>query len=123
MSWPTKHWRASTPPSAARPRSRPHRLVARSTADEEPARFSVRAFVLTWGELETWWTHYDVDELAADLTDEQIAAFFAAVEGTAAFADRAPHRPCGRTAGPAAAARPLNRRPGAARRGRAHLVV
>lgn len=57
-------------------------------ADEEPARFSVRAFVLTWGEMEAWWTHYDVDELAAELTDEQIEAFFAAVEGTVAFADR-----------------------------------
>ena len=57
-------------------------------ADEEPVRFSVRAFVLTWGEMEAWWTHYDVDELAAELTDEQIAAFVAAVEGTVAFADR-----------------------------------
>jgi len=56
--------------------------------DEGPTRFSVRAFVLTWGELDAWWTHYDVDELATDLTDEQIEAFFAAVEGTMAFADR-----------------------------------
>ena len=29
-----------------------------------------------------------MDELATDLTDEQIEAFFAAVEGTMAFADR-----------------------------------
>ena len=42
----------------------------------------------TWGDLEAWWTHYDVDELAAELTDDQIAAFIAAVEGTVAFADR-----------------------------------
>ncbi|RWU83610.1 chromosome partitioning protein ParB [Janibacter hoylei PVAS-1] len=56
--------------------------------DAGPARFSVRAFVLTWGGLDAWWTHYDVDELATDLTDEQIEVFFAAVEGTMAFADR-----------------------------------
>ena len=29
-----------------------------------------------------------MDELAAELTDDQIAAFIAAVEGTVAFADR-----------------------------------
>jgi ParB family chromosome partitioning protein len=48
----------------------------------------VRAFVLTWGDLEAWWTHYDVDELAVELTDEQAEAFFAAVEGTTEFADQ-----------------------------------
>lgn len=60
----------------------------RVDGDDAPARFSVRAFVLTWGDLEAWWTHYDVDELAAELTDEQIEAFFAAVAGTVEFADR-----------------------------------
>ncbi|MFZ2481737.1 MAG: chromosome partitioning protein ParB, partial [Propioniciclava sp.] len=34
------------------------------------ARYAVRAFVLTWTELDSWWLHYDLDELAAQLTDE-----------------------------------------------------
>ena len=68
---------------AAKPAARSRRPV---DADEQPARFSVRAFVLTWGDMEAWWTHYDVDELATELTDEQIAAFFTTVEGTVAFA-------------------------------------
>lgn len=56
--------------------------------DEEPTRYPLRAFVLTWGDLEAWWTHYDVDELAVELTNEQAEAFFATVEGTTEFADR-----------------------------------
>lgn len=56
--------------------------------DAEPARYPVRAFVLLWTELEDWWTHYDVAELAAALSDEQIASFLSTVEGTAAFADQ-----------------------------------
>lgn len=58
------------------------------TENDQPARFPVRAFALTWSDMETWWTHYDVDELAAELTDEQAEAFFATVEGTTEFADR-----------------------------------
>ncbi len=50
------------------------------------ARYSVRAFVLTWDDLIAWWTHYDTDELAAQLTDEQAESFFATVEGTVQFA-------------------------------------
>lgn len=46
-------------------------------------RYPVRAFVLTWGELFEWWTHYDLDELAEQLTDDQAQAFYATAEGTA----------------------------------------
>ena len=60
----------------------------RITEDDQPPRFPVRAFILTWGDMEAWWTHYDVDELAAELTDEQVEAFFATVEGTTEFAGR-----------------------------------
>ena len=60
----------------------------RTTEDDQPARFPVRAFVLTWGDMDGWWTHYDVDELAAELTDEQVEAFFATVAGTTEFADQ-----------------------------------
>lgn len=56
--------------------------------DEEPARYPVRAFTLLWTELENWWDHYDVAELADALSDEQIASFRATVEGTTAFADQ-----------------------------------
>lgn len=50
------------------------------------ARYAVRAFVLTWTELDSWWLHYDLDELAAQLTEEQAEAFYATAEGTRQFA-------------------------------------
>ncbi|QWF22201.1 ParB N-terminal domain-containing protein [Nocardioides sp. LMS-CY] len=55
--------------------------------DGEPARYPVRAFVLTWGELDQWWTHYDAEHLAAELSDEQIESFLATAEGTSRFAE------------------------------------
>jgi len=75
---------ASKASKAKKPAS-PRRRI---TEDDQPARFPVRAFVLTWGDMEAWWTHYDVDELAAELTDEQVEAFFATVAGTTEFADQ-----------------------------------
>lgn len=81
----------------ATPKRRP------AAEDERPARYPVRAFVLTWGDLEAWWTHYDVDELAVELTDEQAEAFFATVEGTIEFADQL------RTARTTVAAEPAGR--------------
>lgn len=70
---------------ARKPPAPSHRRI---TDNDQPARFPVRAFVLTWGDMEAWWTHYDVDELAAELTDEQIETFFTTVEGTTEFADQ-----------------------------------
>ncbi|WP_294179624.1 ParB N-terminal domain-containing protein [uncultured Schumannella sp.] len=58
-----------------------------SASETEPARWPVRAFVATWTELADWWTHYDADVLANDLTDEQIASFLATADGTSTFAD------------------------------------
>lgn len=55
---------------------------------EEPARYPVRAFVLTWSELAGWWTHYDAGQLAVELSDEQITTFLTTVEGTSMFADQ-----------------------------------
>jgi ParB family chromosome partitioning protein len=63
---------------------RPLPLVS---GDGEPVRYPVRAFVQTWGELTDWWTHYDADILAAQLTGEQIDNFFLTADGTARFAD------------------------------------
>lgn len=51
-----------------------------------PVKYPVRAFVLTWTELDTWWEYYDLDELAARLSVEQAEAFYAVAEGTARFA-------------------------------------
>lgn len=47
-----------------------------------------RRFVLIWDELDVWWTHYDADTLADELTPEQVTAFLAVVDGSVAFADR-----------------------------------
>ena len=52
----------------------------------EPVRYPVRAFVQTWGELAGWWTHYDADDLAVHLTDEQVENFLTTAEGTSRFA-------------------------------------
>ena len=55
--------------------------------DAPPVRYPVRAFVQTWGELALWWTHYDIDALAAELTDEQYENFLTVAKATADFAD------------------------------------
>ncbi|GMA39687.1 hypothetical protein [Mobilicoccus caccae] len=55
--------------------------------DGQPVRYPLRAFVQTWGELANWWTHYDADTLATELTDEQFDNFLATVEGTTHFAE------------------------------------
>ncbi len=63
------------------------RPVPLTGVDGEPVRYPVRAFIHTWGELTEWWTHYDPDQLAAELTDEQIAGFLDTAEGTSRFAE------------------------------------
>lgn len=67
-----------------RPAPRPVPLIG---VDGEPVRYPVRAFIHTWGELTQWWTHYDPDQLAAELSDERIDAFLDTAEGTSRFAD------------------------------------
>ncbi|WP_147106557.1 ParB N-terminal domain-containing protein [Nesterenkonia populi] len=57
-------------------------------ADEVPRRYPTRAFWATWGELANWWTHYDPDQLAVELTDEQYRSFLSTVEATVAFAEK-----------------------------------
>ncbi|GAA4486946.1 ParB N-terminal domain-containing protein [Microbacterium panaciterrae] len=61
--------------------------AGKSTVTLVPERWSVRAFVTTWSELESWWLHFDVTSLAAALTDEQVTAFLATVDGSSEFAD------------------------------------
>lgn len=57
-------------------------------ADGTVVRYPVQAFVMTWDELVEWWLHYDIDELATALTDEQVDSFLRTAEGTSAFADQ-----------------------------------
>ncbi|MFV0307078.1 MAG: ParB N-terminal domain-containing protein [Desertimonas sp.] len=71
--------------AGARPRSRHHR----SEHPRQTRRYGVRAFVLTWGELDGWAEHYDPAEIGPALTAEQWAMFEATVAATTAFADAA----------------------------------
>lgn len=64
----------------------PRPTPAGRQGESGPVPYPVRAFVLTWNDLADWWTHYDFDQLAAELTDEQIDAFLATAEGTSRFA-------------------------------------
>ncbi|MHA6750829.1 ParB N-terminal domain-containing protein [Dermacoccus nishinomiyaensis] len=50
--------------------------------------WTVRSFVTIWGELDGWWTHYEPEVLAGDLTREQIDLFLTIADGTAQFAAR-----------------------------------
>lgn len=60
-----------------------------SPAEEPPPRrHSLRAFLLTWTELDGWTRHYDLDQLARELSKEEFARFDRVVTETAAFRDR-----------------------------------
>lgn len=60
---------------------------ARPTSSSDKTKLPVRAFVFLWGDLHDWWTHYDVAELAASLTDEQWDQFEETLAATIAFAE------------------------------------
>ncbi len=76
--------RANAMKKGKKPKPRPKPLVP---DDAPPVRYPVRAFVQTWGELALWWTHYDIDVLAVELTDDQYENFLTVAEATARFAD------------------------------------
>lgn len=52
----------------------------------KPAAWSARAFVLTWTELDDWWTHYDPAEIGATLTDSDWDTFERILASTNDFA-------------------------------------
>ena len=54
--------------------------------DDEP--WPVRAFVVTWTELDGWWRHFDVDDLALKLSAAEVELFLRAVDATSDFAER-----------------------------------
>lgn len=80
--------RATAATKKSKGRSRPRRPARLSGVDGEPVRYPVRAFVHTWGELTGWWTHYDPDQIAAELSTEQIESFLDTAQGTSRFADQ-----------------------------------
>ena len=47
--------------------------------------FPVRAFVRVWEDLDSWWTHFDVAAVAAELTDDQLEQFEATLASTVEF--------------------------------------
>ncbi len=71
----------------ARAQAGQNHLAPAPAGEADPARWPVRAFVATWSELADWWTHYDAEVLANELSDEQIASFLATADGTSTFAD------------------------------------
>ncbi|GAA2089084.1 ParB N-terminal domain-containing protein [Brevibacterium salitolerans] len=73
--------------AVTRAKNRPRRT--KKTAVPAPAGLTVwtaRSFVVIWGELADWWTHYDPAVLAGELTEEQIEMFLTIADGTARFA-------------------------------------
>ena len=50
-------------------------------------KLPIRAFVLQWSDLREWWLRFDLDEIAAELTDEQLEQFESTVAGTVEFAE------------------------------------
>ena len=72
--------------STGRPKPTPAKKPTSNTEDV-PVQYPVRAFVLTWTELDRWWDHYDPTVLAVELTGEQVATFLRVIEHTVAFAE------------------------------------
>ncbi|GEC97882.1 hypothetical protein KVA01_00370 [Kocuria varians] len=70
----------------ARAKAKPPRRKTGPAPVAGPAVWTTRSFLVIWGELTDWWTHYDPAQLAQDLTDEQIEMFLTIAAGTTAFA-------------------------------------
>lgn len=72
--------------AVARAKNRPHRTKNPTTPAAGLTVWTTRSFVVIWGELTDWWTHYDPAVLARELTEEQIDMFLTIADGTARFA-------------------------------------
>lgn len=59
----------------------------RASAHDRGARRSVRAFLLTWGDLDGWSRYYDSNEVAAQLKDSDWEMFERVLAETFAFAE------------------------------------
>lgn len=66
----------------------PPKSTTTRTTDDEPRNYrTLRSFLLTWTELAGWSTHYDVNELARSLTDNEYARFDEVVTESVTFRD------------------------------------
>ena len=70
----------------ARAKAKPQRRKTAPDPVAGPTVWTTRSFLVIWGELTDWWTHYDPAQLATELTDEQIEMFLTIAAGTTAFA-------------------------------------
>jgi ParB family chromosome partitioning protein len=52
------------------------------TEPDEPAQYSTRAFITVWGELDGWWLHYRVEQLAREVPEAHWQQFKATAHGT-----------------------------------------
>lgn len=60
-----------------------------SAAEERPPKcHSLRSFLLTWAELDGWTRHYDLEQLAIELGEEEYARFDRVITESVAFRDR-----------------------------------
>ncbi|QIM18691.1 ParB N-terminal domain-containing protein [Leucobacter coleopterorum] len=50
--------------------------------------YSARSFLAVWGDLADWWLRYDLEQIARELSDEDIDQFLRVVEGSRHFADQ-----------------------------------
>lgn len=66
-------------------RSSPTALTSRVDRDEP---WPIRAFVVTWTELDGWWRHFDVDDLARQLSHAEVEMFLHVVEVTVQVAEQ-----------------------------------
>ena len=78
--------RAEEALARAKSEDRQKRAARRRSVNRKQKK-PVRAFVLTWGELVGWSEGYDVNEVAAKLSDEEWSGFESAVAETVAFAE------------------------------------
>ena len=70
-------------------RRRGRRPQTASPATRRTESMSVRAFVLTWDELDGWWGRCDPEEIGPSLTEDQWRRFEQTVAGTVGFAEAA----------------------------------
>ncbi|MDQ0728768.1 ParB N-terminal domain-containing protein [Microbacterium sp. W4I20] len=68
------------------PKRRPSPSPAARTDGDSP--WPVRAFVVSWTELDGWWRHFTVDDLAHQLSDAEVDLFFHVVDATVDFAEQ-----------------------------------
>ncbi|MGB3373932.1 MAG: ParB N-terminal domain-containing protein [Microbacterium sp.] len=68
------------------PKRRPSPSASSRNEGDEP--WPVRAFVVTWTELDGWWRHFIVDDLARQLTDAETSMFLRVVDATVDVAEQ-----------------------------------